>query len=983
MERGNKLLWVLIIGGIAFFAVLKILSVGAEGLWFASEGYGEVFMRILLWRTFLFVIGAAWFFLLIYVPYRLARRIAEKVPMPLRAKLFDDMEKVLVDAALDRWALVACLALAFIAGVIASGRWVQWMHFAYATPFGINDPVFGKDACFYVFRLPLLRFWATFTLVGSLVGIGAMVLRLRYEELLRFEESGMEAPAFAARPLLAMVAVLLLVLAFAQFLGRYDILFSKRGVVYGAGFSDVYGTLPAFWLLISVSVGGAIFCLTAMVPGSLRPLRWVMTALAVAWLGGRLLFPAAMQAFTVAPNEQDRERPFLKHNIQMTRLAYGLEKVTEREHPAHPAPTLTELETHQSILANVRLWDIEQLLDTLSQAQALRGYYGFSSVDYDRYVIGGRLRQVAVATRELFLPSELRRWVNEHLLYTHGYGITVVPVTEFTGEGAPHFFVKDIPPKVADGTPFRLKRPAIYFGEFTLPEERMRRQPFGRGQSQPQPAQQPPNAPATPAGQPPEGQPPSPPPTSPTAAHSQQPAAPTQLVPVADYVLVRTKMKEFDYPLEQGKQAWKTTTYQAEAGVPIGSWWRRLLFAARFMDLNLLLTTAITSESRLLMYRRVLERVNKVAPFLLTDADPYPVINNEGHIVWLVDTYTSTGDFPYSTPNPLAPQINYLRNAVKVTVDAYTGRMTFYGMDDDDPLLQTYRKAFPTLFRPREEMPSDIKAHIRYPRALFYSQALLYCLYHMTNPDHFYIKEDAWEVAKEKSGQINEPRPMLPYYIVMRPPDDDRDRFLLLLPFTPLTKQNMIAWMAVHCDYDRYGQMFVFRFPKDRTVFGPQQVEARIDADPSISRQLSLWNQEGSRVIRGNLLVVPVGNSLVYVEPLYLQSEQTRLPELKRVVAAAAERVVMGNDLWDALSQLFKTPLGDGQGTQAPKLTPDSALSDRKGAVPFSELMALLQALDEAQAAQERGDWQGYGKAIQKAFAERQKLLQRFSQKRR
>ncbi len=977
MERTNRWLWRLVIGVTAFFMVVKALAIWAEGLWFASEGYGDVFLRRLLWQLVMFAIGFSLFFLLVYTPYWLARKAAEKVPMPLRERLFGDMDKLMVDVALDRWALGVCLFLAVIAGLIASSRWIYLMHFLYATPFGLTDPIFKHDVGFYIFTLPFLRFWMTFSLVGLMLGLIGMVLRLRYEELLRFEESGMEAPVFAARPLLAVVACFLFLLAISQFLGRYSILFSGRGVLFGAGFADVYGTRFAFWLMMIVSLAGAGWCLYEMRKGDLKRLRWVITTLFVTWLLGRLLFPAALQAFVVKPNERERERPFLAHNIAFTRYAYNLDKVRISRHPGEPMPSINDLRFHETALANIRLWDIDQLLDAFSQLQSLHMQYGFSAVDYDRYYIGGRLRQVAIAPRELFLPNSIATWVNRHLHYTHGYGIVMSLVTEFTGEGSPLFVVKDIPPQVDSKVPFKIRRPEIYFGEFVLPEERKRRQPFIRNRQQQ--TTQPTMTPSPPGqkNQPPSNQPPVPP-----IEDQQQPSQQASQYTIAEFVLVRTRAPEFDYPLSGERSAWKETRYEADAGVPVGSWWRRLLFAARFMDLGLLLNTDITSESKLLMYRRILERVNAVAPFLLFDRDPYPIVTSDGRIVWIIDAFTATGSFPYSTP--LSPQIriNYLRNAVKVTVDAYTGEMNFYAFNDEDPMLKTYRKAFPNLFHDREDMPPDVKAHVRYPQSLFAIQASMLCLYHMTDPDQFYLKEDAWEIAQEQSGVEGKPVPIRPYYTVIRSPDDGKDRFMLLIPFTPLGKpdKNMVAWMAAHCDYDRYGDLFVYKFPPGKLVDGPQQIEARINADAQISQHFSLWNQQGSRVIRGSLLILPVGSSLLYVEPVYLQAEQTPLPEIKRVIVSAGKKVVMGEDLWDALSKLFGTQIQDGMknwgatSVSTPQVSPSFVSRDKV----FSELLSYLR---EAKQAREQGDWLRFGEALNKAFEVAEKLQRQSSNK--
>lgn len=969
MERTNLWLWRLVIAVTIFFVVVKALAIGAEGLWFISEGYGSVFLRRLSWQLAMFVVGFSVFFLLVYSPYRFARKAAEKVPMPLKERLFGDVDKLMVDVALDKWAFGVCIFLAVIAGLIASSRWIYLMHFLYATPFGRADPIFKHDLGFYTFILPFLRFWVTFGLVGLIFGLLGMVLRLRYEELLRFEESGMEAPAFAARPLLAFVACFLFLLAIAQFLGRYSILFSTRGVLFGAGFADVYGTRFAFWLMMIVSLTGALWCLYEMRSGELKRLRWVFTALFATWLVGKLIFPAAIQAFAVKPNERERERPFLAHNIALTRYAYNLDKVQISRHPGESLPSISDLEFHETALANIRLWDIDQLLDAYSQLQSLHMQYGFSAVDYDRYYIGGRLKQVAIAPRELFLPNSIATWVNRHLHYTHGYGIVMSLVTEFTGEGSPLFVMKDIPPQVEESVPFQIRRPEIYFGEFVLPEERKRRQPFTRSRQQ-QTTQTTATSPGQ-RNQPPNEQPPIPP------AEDQQPPQQVLQYTVAEFVLVRTRSPEFDYPLRGERSAWKETRYEADAGVPIGSWWRRLLFSARFMDLGLLLNTDITSESRLLMYRRILERVNAIAPFLLFDRDPYPVVTSDGRIVWIIDAFTATSSLPYSTPVPQV-RINYLRNSVKVTVDAYTGEMNFYAFDNEDPMLKTYQRALPTLFRNREDMPPDIKAHVRYPQSLFAVQATMMCLYHMTDPDQFYLREDAWEIAQEQSGVDGKPVPIRPYYTVIRSPDDGKDRFMLLIPFTPLGKpdKNMVAWMAAHCDYDRYGDLFVYKFPPGKLVDGPQQIEARINADAQISQLFSLWNQQGSRVIRGSLLILPIGNSLLYVEPIYLQAEQTPLPEIKRVIVSAGKKVMMGEDLWDALSKLFGTKIQDGA-RYANAFSPSVPQAFVQSGTKDKLFVELLNHLQQAKQAREQGDWLRFGEELNKAFGLAEKLQQR------
>ncbi len=961
MERGSRWVWLLIgvTGGL--IVLIKALGVGAEGLWYASEGYGSVFLKVISYRVVMFVVFFLWFLLLVYGPFVWATRVAEKVPMPLRARIFQEAEKALTDVAVNRWGLLMALGLSVIAGLIASSRWMYLLLFQYGDSIGQREPIFGHDAGFYMFRLPLIKFWLTATLLGAAVGIIGMVVRLRYEQLLRYEDNQLEAPPFVARGLLIVASVFLLLLALSQWISRYGILFSKRGVVFGAGFSDVYGTLPGIYLTVLGCVGFAVWFLIRLKSPDLTVINRAATILFFLWLAGRILLPAGLQAFVVAPNERDREKTFLSYNIQATRFAYGLDRIEERVHPARPEFSLKDLQVHKTALMSARLWDIEQLQGLFSQLQAFRPYYSFSLPDYDRYPVGSTMRQVGVAARELLLPASFKTWVNEHLRYTHGYGLAMVTVTDFTKEGMPVFLVKDIPSWQSPELGVAIRRPQIYFGEFTTYREPMQRPAPVR------PAPPFPGRGTVPAGgegsAPPQQQEGAPPQPGPQSSQQQGPARQEQgttNLTVAEYVLVRTSEREFDYPIGD---KFRETVYEAEAGVPIGNWWQRLLFAARFMDLGILLTTTIREETRLLMYRRVLDRVQTLAPFapyLVVDPDAYPVIRDDGRIFWILDIYTTSPDFPYSAPVPdprRRLRLNYIRTSAKATIDAYTGKTDFYLMDDKDPLIQALVRALPALLKRFEEMPDDLKRHIRYPRLIFYIQALLNAYYHMTDPTQFYNKEDVWEIPFE--NRMGESQPMLPYYILTRSPGEERSRFLLLLPFTPLGTPNLVAWMVAHCDPDRYGQILVYRFPKDRTVFGPRHIEARINADTTISAQLTLWNQQGSRVQWGNLLVLPMGQSLVYVRPLYLRSADTPLPQLKQVVVASANGLIMGDSILDAAERLVRAS-PDGR-----ELVRTAQSNDRPG---LAALAAELEgALQRSRLAREKGDWQTFGQEWERA----------------
>jgi uncharacterized membrane protein (UPF0182 family) len=542
------------------------------------------------------------------------------------------------------------------------------------------------------------------------------------------------------------------------------------------------------------------------------------------------IVPGIMQRYIVEPNEVAREAPYIEHNIQFTRQAYGLDNADERDFGQVEPLSVEALEANQATLLNVRLWDYRPLGQTYRQIQEIRLYYGFTDLDIDRYWIDGQYRQVILAARELD-QSQLQSvtWVNQHLQFTHGYGVVMNPVNEVTPEGLPQLWIKDLPPSIS--VPLAINRPEIYYGELT-----------------------------------------------------------------DNYVFVRTGLEEFDYP--KGEEN-VYTYYEGTGGVPLRSYLKRLAFALRLADANILLSQYIDTNTRLMFNRRIQNRARAVAPFLEYDSDPYLVII-DGKLYWIQDAYTISNRYPYAEP---LNRINYIRNAVKVVIDAHNGSMTYYIADPSDPLVRTYAAIFPTLFTSQNSMPDGLREHLRYPEDLFNVQATMYQTYHMRDVNVFYNKEDQWNLPREVyAGQD---QTVEPYYVIIRLPGEAQEEFLLIQPFTPATKDNLIAWMAGRSDGEDYGQLVVFRFPKQELIFGPLQIEARIDQNPEISAQLSLWSQRGSQVIRGNLLVIPMEQSLLYVEPLYLQAESGQIPELKRVVVASGEKVVMADTLADGLVRLF------------------------------------------------------------------------------
>ncbi len=792
----------------------------------------------------------------------------------------------MIEPLYRRFLLPGSMVAAFMLAAPTAGRWPEAIRFLHAVPFGATDPLFGRDVGFYVFVYPFLaaaQQFLLFALVLATLAVAAVYVLARGIQLV---PQRLIVHPWAKGHLLALVAALLLVKVWGYVLDRYALLLSSGGAAFGASYADVHATLPVLSLVMGLAGLASVLCLVQIA----RPGFRLAVAGVGLWLAGSLLglgaYPALVQRLHVSPNEIVAERPFIERTIAATNRAYGLDRIEVRPFPAQEELTPALLQRNDTTIKNIRLWEHRPALDSYAQLQEIRPYYKFVDVDNDRYRLDGEYRQLMLSVRELsHAHLQNREWLNEHLVYTHGYGAVVGPVNRVTREGLPEFFVKDIPP--AGTAALRMTQPEIYFGEVANP-----------------------------------------------------------------YVLVRTLRPELNYPV--GDQN-VYTRYAGKGGVAIGSWWRRLLFAARFAEIKMLLSQEVGPESQILLHRAITERVEVIAPFLRLDRDPYPVITADGRIVWMLDAYTTSAHFPYSQPTPALG--NYIRNPVKVTVDAYDGTVRFYLVQPDEPIARAYAGAFPELFQPIGAMPEDLRAHIRYPQDLFGIQARMYALFHMLDPQVFYNKEDLWTIPIRKSeGRDVE---MEPYYTIMRLPAESREEFILLLPFTPVRRDNMIAWLAARSDLPNYGKLVLFDFPKGKLVFGPRQVEARIDQDAFISQQISLWSQAGSQVIRGSLLAIPIEESLLYVQPLYLAAERGRLPELKRVITAFGNRIAMDETLETSLQQIF------GRGREvAAAPAPGPALAAGQ---PGQRLAG--QALEHFQRAQEhlrRWNWTGFGEELRR-----------------
>ena len=891
----TRLVFVLI-ALLLLIALPSFAEIYTEWLWFGEVGYQSVFLTSLTTRGLVgvgvFVIAFAVLFLSLRLAVRGPNRPYTVFPGG------GDIQPIVVEQRHLKWLAGggSALAAVFIGG-IASSQWLVALKFLNATPFGEVDPVFERDASFYIFTLPFLdvvRYLILALFVLSFIGSAAAYV---LSGQLTLTPEGLQVKPRPRQHLAALVAALFLLLAAGAYLDMPRTLTTPAGIIHGASYVDVVARIPILYGLVVVSLLGAGAAAYAALSATTWPVVAAVGGYLVVWIGGGGV-SVLLQQLVVTPDEQQREAPYIARNIEATRRAFDLDAVEERQASGDATLTLDDIVNNAETINNVRLWDHQPLLDTFSQIQEIRTYYQFVSVDNDRYVVDGEYRQTMLSSRELnseSLPN--RSWVNERLQYTHGFGAALGPVNQVTQEGLPVLFIQDLPPR--SETDLSLSQPSIYFGELSN-----------------------------------------------------------------DYVVVNTNTDEFHYP--QGDDNVQTR-YDGTGGVQLGNIVRRLLFSLRLRSYELLVSGQVHAESRVIFHRNISDRMATIAPFLQYDADPYLVVS-DGGLYWIRDAYTITGNYPYSMP--ATSGINYIRNSVKVVIDAYSGTTTFYLAQPDDPLAATLGKVFPDLLQPLESMPEDLRKHIRYPEGIFELQTAIYSTYHMTNPAVFYNKEDQWEVPVIDNEQME------PYYTIMRLPGEERAEFIQMLPFTPRGKNNLAAWMVARSDGENYGKMLVFQFPKQKVVFGPSQIVARINQDQEISPQITLWNQQGSEVIQGTLLVIPIEEALLYIRPLYLRASGGRIPELKRVVVAYQNQIVMEETLDAALTRLFGSSPGGPPAVPETILVADAAAADADAPVSAQALLARAGASSEglrtltqqAQAhysraiqAQRDGNWAEYG----------------------
>jgi uncharacterized membrane protein (UPF0182 family) len=934
------------IGAIAAL-VFVLLIVASRALGFYTDWlwFGEVNLRVVFWRSFWWQLGvgaafAALFFIVIYVNLLIARRLAPRFKTSSHEDLVEFASEG-VQRLAGRLGLAIAAVIGLIAGIAASSSWLTFARATHSVAFGIKDPIFHHDLSFYVFALPAWHFVQNFLVAAVIVSmlasaamhlvLGGIEYTVGAKERAAASEAEHGGPRNAgphglgARPgavpdvtvrlqgravghLSALLGLVFVLVGIGQLFKAWGLLYSKAGAVFGAGYTDVHARLP----IIRIEMAICFILAAALFVNIWRRRQYWPAAIAV-WIVLLILLqgivPALMQSLIVNPNQLAKERSYIANNIAATRTAYNLDEIAQQPLAMDKAITADTLATNDVTVRNIRLWDPQTLTTSYIALQQQQKYYNFVDADVDRYTINGVYRQTMLSPRELDtsgLKSTAQTWVNQHITYTHGYGVAVSAVNQFTPDGSPTLLVQDMPVKSVPG--LEITEPRIYFGE------------IGTG-----------------------------------------------------YSLVKTKVQEFDYPGPNGDVY---HTYDGNGGIPISPLLNRLAFCVRFGTINFFTTSAIDSDSRIIIRNNIADRMKAAAPFLKFDKDPYMVISG-GRLYWIADAYTTTNLYPYSTPEG---DLNYIRNSVKVVIDAYNGTMTFYAFDANDPLLRAYERIFPGMFTPAAQMPVDLMKHVRYPEDYFNAQSQVFATYHVTDPSVLYNKGDQWQIPEGVA--LSGAGPMSPYYVIMKLPGAAQEEFLLMLPFVPNGRDNMVSWLGAESDPPNYGKAVNFLFGKSTTVYGPAQVEAAINQDASVSAQRTLWDQAGSTVIMGNLVVVPIEQTLLYVQPLFLQSQQTKLPQLKRVIVfyrapstdgtqgGGRQVVSMQPTLAAALNEIFGPGTGGpGTPTTGPTTGPGTPTTPPGPGGLSAQARQLIAQADQqfnaAVKAQRAGDWAEYGRQIQ------------------
>jgi uncharacterized membrane protein (UPF0182 family) len=889
INKSNKVLTIIIlILGIIGGAFALSSRFYIDYLWFAEMGYTQVFLKEIVTKTQIFIPMFITLTIIVYFYFEFLKKVA------LQGKVITIIKK-----KVDIIPLGASTVLSFVITFLATNAlWYKLLEFINAEPFNVKDPIFGKDISFYVFKLPFLdSLHAVLSSILFLVFISTIIFTAGYylsksavqtevgeEKRPDLKKFFIQLGKIMTKQIGVFIGLFFLLAAFGYYLQSLELLYSPSGISFGAGYTDSVIRLRLYQVLMYMSIGASVISIVA---GFRRKLKLFFIAptliIVVSFLGG--VVGLIVENYVVVPNQFGKEEQYLKRHIEYTRKAYGIENVRVQEFSAQQDITIEDIEENDLTIKNIPINDYRPTLDMYNSIQGFRIYYEFNDVDIDRYIIDGEYTQVFISAREMNndkLEENAKTWINQHLKYTHGFGIAVSPVNKVNEVGQPDLTVKDIPPR-STSPEIQVDEPRIYFGESTN-----------------------------------------------------------------TYAITNAKTAEFDYPEGSDNQE---NFYEGTAGISLNLL-NRLAFAIQESDLKILLSSEITSESKILIKRNITERISEIAPFLSYDEDPY-IVASEGKLYWIMDAFTVSNRYPYAQPFDQGNTFNYIRNSIKVVVDAYNGDVVFYQVEEDDPIANVYKKIYPDIFKPIDEMPQDLRSHVRYSQDMFDVQADIYRTYHMQNTRVFYNKEDQWELPRQIYGSEKEVENIESTYLIMKLPEREAE-FTLMVPYTARQKDNMVAWMAAMNDGDSYGDIMVYTFPKQSLVYGPMQIEQRIDQDTIISPQLTLLGQQGSQVIRGNMMAIPVEEAILYVEPVYIKARDSErsLPEVKKIVVSYKNRIIMADSLQEGLTQIFGEYEDDDE-------------NENPVEQDLSSLIIQANSLFEgAQRAQREGNWAEYGELI-------------------
>lgn len=881
----------IIILAVLFFD--RIVNFIVNIKWYKEVGYLSVYFTKILAIVKLMVPIFIIMFVGIWIYYRSLRasimKLANVIEVSSKSKALERKIFILANALISL----------FISFSIASSYWYRILQFANSTSFGVKDPIFKKDVSFFVFKLPLIEslYSAVMVLLVLLIiitFIAYFVLSTRDKfssgdfrgNVIRMKGIRSGITKFAGKQLAVVSALISLLIALGYFIKAWNIVYSPRGVAFGASYTDIHVSLLFYKVISVAAVIAAVIIFISVLRSKAKPIIASIIAIVVLMVGEGLV-SVVIENFLVKSNQISLEKPYIENNIKYTRKAFNIDNIEEKPFEVVNNLTKDDIKTNKDTIDNIKINSFSPALEFYNQVQVIRYYYNFNDIDVDRYNINGKYNQVFVAPREIDLSKlegNATTWQNKHLIYTHGYGVVMSKVNSVTSEGQPDFVIKDIPPD--NSTNIELKNPRIYFGEKTN-----------------------------------------------------------------DYAIGNTDTNEFDYPKGGDNQVNK---YDGKAGIKM-SFLNRVLFAINERNINFLLSKDISSESKILINRNIKDRVEKIAPFLSYDSDPYMVISG-GKLYWIIDAFTTSDRYPYSQPYN---NINYIRNSVKVVIDAYDGDTNFYIVDKNDPVAASYSKIFPSLFKDVSTLSQDLRDHFRYPEDLFNIQCNVLGKYHMTDPTVFYNGEDLWQIAETQKKVGEQKQNNEGSYMITRLPGNQSEEMVLLEYFNMKSKDNMVALFGARMDKENYGKMVLYKFPPQKTIYSPYLFKQKINQDPSISKEISLWNKEGSEVIYGDTMIVPIKNSLLYVEPIYIRATgKNSIPEMKRIVVGYDDKLLLSDSIENALEQIFNY-------TAAQPQTPNvHSVPSNVDANVKDKIKNAKEAFDKAIEAQKSGDWAKYGEYI-------------------